>query len=1192
MKNSLRKVMSLALTVVMLFSLLLPVTGVMATELPSLEMTVVDENGTALTQLYPNAKAYLRISLKNVTAFKQTTFDINLENMEFDGGTSCVITEAWKTSSNAATLADFKFNEAGNGFTSATNLNALFAAGLTAAVQEVTLNGDVVPVVDIPVKVTGALGSEAKATFDIEKDTYIELTSGDQKWVTGDAADEAAAINFAMSITAKPYKIASLALKNAITISKTTADVDVAALFTTDNEVIATMTEDRDEDGNMDTRTYKIYTTAPTGDGADTKYALVTESAIDLVDCNADASTVFNVPINIVDDTITTDSLKIFDAKVTITASKKTDTIKVDSDKTVDVKYGATAAEIQAAVAARTDLFKAKYEDGTYAPDTVTITAANVTVGEAVDTEKVGAQKVTVTAPDGKTIEADGAEVTINVKPTTITGIAFSVPVAEQPQGKADDKFPSAMLAGLGAKIKATLDSTTSNIAEKEYDIEYVDALPEAHSSNTAYVVTSSYKADTIGTYNLPVTIVASNIGGAFYTYTGAVSMKVGDPKPTGVIVLDEDAYLRIDYTDDEATAKTNAVAAVEAAKASLFFDKLTNGEISTDYSKAVITVSGVDKAVLDADNNVVKVGVSTNEGENNFINEGDFGILSGYVRVHLGEPPAITAAKFVDKDGKDVTPSIIAAIANDNMTEEHYPSTMDWSKYKVVATYENPNPNDTANPTLTETYTFGKDGGNKTFLVTDWQDYKDCEKVGDQNVTVVITDSAKKDGGKSFTLKATITEAVTFGLTRVKKDATVSIKNGKDEEFAKKAILDADDLFEAFYTDNTWKAVKVKADGCDIDEELTDYTAAGDYEFKVGFVAGRLEYIGDGMNDVGTLTIKKKSSGGSSAGTVVGGGGVVSGTKKDEPADEPADEPTTPAEPTEPADPNAPAEPTEPAEPTNPSAPAEEPGAAPDVPKSHWANDIIAKLIERGIISGDSAGNINPDNLISREEAAKIMAMAGGFDMDADLDGITDAASISDWAKAYVAAALKAGAFTGYADGSFGGKDMVTREQFAAIVIRAFGFGEGTGDLTFTDADTIGWSKAFIAKAAELGIVTGYSDGSFRPTATITRAEAFAMVNRALQLKEALDAVVNDEADVADDTADVADDTADVADDTADVADEADEVETADDEADVADDAADVDDTADVADVADETADVADEAEEADDADEAEDAE
>ena len=76
----------------------------------------------------------------------------------------------------------------------------------------------------------------------------------------------------------------------------------------------------------------------------------------------------------------------------------------------------------------------------------------------------------------------------------------------------------------------------------------------------------------------------------------------------------------------------------------------------------------------------------------------------------------------------------------------------------------------------------------------------------------------------------------------------------------------------------------------------------------------------------------------------------------------------------------------------------------------------------------------------------------------------------------------------------------------------------EGSGAaLTFTDHDQIGvWAKQAVAQAVQAGIVVGYSDGSFRPHAQITRAEMAMMIARALQLQlnaNALPGFADDEA-------------------------------------------------------------------------------
>ena len=177
------------------------------------------------------------------------------------------------------------------------------------------------------------------------------------------------------------------------------------------------------------------------------------------------------------------------------------------------------------------------------------------------------------------------------------------------------------------------------------------------------------------------------------------------------------------------------------------------------------------------------------------------------------------------------------------------------------------------------------------------------------------------------------------------------------------------------------------------------------------------------------------------------------------------------------------------------------------DLADSHWAKDFIYDLYNRGIVSGDGESNtVRPDAQITRQEAAKIAVSAVGLSASSAGLTFTDAAEVADWAKGFVAAAVDAGIITGFDDGSFKPNDNMTREQFAAVIVRAFKLGEADAALTFIDADQIGWSKGYIAKAVELGIINGYEDNSFKPANNVSRAEAFKMLSTALNLKKPYD--------------------------------------------------------------------------------------
>jgi N-acetylmuramoyl-L-alanine amidase len=76
--------------------------------------------------------------------------------------------------------------------------------------------------------------------------------------------------------------------------------------------------------------------------------------------------------------------------------------------------------------------------------------------------------------------------------------------------------------------------------------------------------------------------------------------------------------------------------------------------------------------------------------------------------------------------------------------------------------------------------------------------------------------------------------------------------------------------------------------------------------------------------------------------------------------------------------------------------------------------------------------------------------------------------------------------------------KRNITRAEFAALVVRALGL-DATGTTSkFSDVSASGWYAGAVAAAADAGIINGYTNGTFKPTASISRQELAAMVVRA----------------------------------------------------------------------------------------------
>jgi|GEM_PF-5793799 Uncharacterised Sugar-binding Domain./S-layer homology domain. len=106
-------------------------------------------------------------------------------------------------------------------------------------------------------------------------------------------------------------------------------------------------------------------------------------------------------------------------------------------------------------------------------------------------------------------------------------------------------------------------------------------------------------------------------------------------------------------------------------------------------------------------------------------------------------------------------------------------------------------------------------------------------------------------------------------------------------------------------------------------------------------------------------------------------------------------------------------------------------------------------------------------------------------------------------WAGKDIQAAVSLGIVKGYSDGTFRPNTNVSRSEFAVLLGRALKFPTDSSSLSFGDADNIPtWAKSYIAHAVQSGIISGYGDQTFRPDGKITRLELVAMLARALDLK------------------------------------------------------------------------------------------
>lgn len=152
--------------------------------------------------------------------------------------------------------------------------------------------------------------------------------------------------------------------------------------------------------------------------------------------------------------------------------------------------------------------------------------------------------------------------------------------------------------------------------------------------------------------------------------------------------------------------------------------------------------------------------------------------------------------------------------------------------------------------------------------------------------------------------------------------------------------------------------------------------------------------------------------------------------------------------------------------------------------------------------IIGYEDGTVRPGANITRAEVAtiffRLLTDETRESYWSQSSGFTDVAS-GAWYSNAVSTLTRAGILDGYEDGSFRPNASITRAEFTKIAVSFFKHVGGASSNPFNDVPDSAWYAEFVKAAAELGLIDGYEDGTFRPNAPITRAEACTIVNRTL---------------------------------------------------------------------------------------------
>ena len=161
------------------------------------------------------------------------------------------------------------------------------------------------------------------------------------------------------------------------------------------------------------------------------------------------------------------------------------------------------------------------------------------------------------------------------------------------------------------------------------------------------------------------------------------------------------------------------------------------------------------------------------------------------------------------------------------------------------------------------------------------------------------------------------------------------------------------------------------------------------------------------------------------------------------------------------------------------------------DVPPSHTFYEHITAMAEDGLVNGFADGTFRPSASLTRGQLAVVLFNAIGDDYTPPAQArFSDVPRTHSFYR-HISYLSAEGAISGFSDGTFRPNAPVTRGQFSAIIVNLF---DGPTDQPerryFSDVPPSHTFYRHIGILHEYGFINGFADGTFRPNASLTRGQ------------------------------------------------------------------------------------------------------
>lgn len=172
-----------------------------------------------------------------------------------------------------------------------------------------------------------------------------------------------------------------------------------------------------------------------------------------------------------------------------------------------------------------------------------------------------------------------------------------------------------------------------------------------------------------------------------------------------------------------------------------------------------------------------------------------------------------------------------------------------------------------------------------------------------------------------------------------------------------------------------------------------------------------------------------------------------------------------------------------------------------------HWAESAILRAISEGIVTGYSDNTFKPNRTTTRAEFTVMLMNALKLQSDQANPAepeFEDIDKIQSWAKNAIAQAVAAGIIHGYTDGTFRPNGTITRAEMSVMIASALGLEIGSVDSTgfADDKDIPKWAKSAVKLLRDQELIQGRGGNKFVPQGTATRAEALTVILKLLDKK------------------------------------------------------------------------------------------